>query len=82
MSPATPNRLARLREIQGLSRTDIGSRLGVSERTVYRWERGETPIPDDHKLELADLFGTSVVWLMQWEDRDGNGDGARQVRVA
>jgi transcriptional regulator with XRE-family HTH domain len=76
-----PNRLARLREIQGLSRTDIASRLGVkSERTVYRWERGETPIPDDHKLALADLFGVSVTWLMGWDNHD-NGNG-HQERAA
>jgi transcriptional regulator with XRE-family HTH domain len=79
MSSAMPNRLYRLREAQGLSRTDISERLGVSERTVYRWERGDTHIPDDHKLTLADLFGVSVTWLMRWsEDTNGNG-GERAV---
>ncbi len=43
--------------------------MRVSERTVYRWEAGEVAIPDQKKLDLADLFGVSVIWLMGWEDQ-------------
>lgn len=83
MSPAPRNRLASLRQAQGLSRTDIASQLGLkTDRTVHRWETGESQIPDHRKLELAELFGVSVVWLMCWEADDGNGNGERARNVA
>lgn len=78
----SPNRLAELREAHGLSRLQVAAHLGKkTERTVYRWEVGETDIPDDDKLALADLFQVSVTWLMRWPDRGGNGNGD-PVKVA
>jgi transcriptional regulator with XRE-family HTH domain len=73
------NRLASLRAASGLSRADVASQLGLkTDRTVYRWETGESGIPDATKLELARMFGVSVAWLMNWTD-DGDGDGGRRV---
>lgn len=71
---AQPNRIAELRKVQGITPTEIGYRLGVTETTVRRWENRTSGIPDRHKVELADLFGVSVPWLMHWED-GGNGNG-------
>jgi DNA-binding transcriptional regulator YiaG len=77
-----PNRIASLRAASGLSRPDVAARLGLkSERTVYRWEIGESGVPDASKLALAELFGVSVAWVMGWED-GGDGDGGREVRAA
>lgn len=71
------NRIEALRNASGLSRAGVADRLAVTERTVYRWERGETSIPDDKKLALAQLFGgVSVIHMMGWEE---NGDGERAV---
>jgi transcriptional regulator with XRE-family HTH domain len=73
------NRIASLRAASGLTRSDVAARLGLkSERTVYRWETGESGVPDASKLELAAMFGVSVAWLMGWEGED-NGDGGRRV---
>lgn len=73
MASKRPNRIAKLRRMSGLERVDVAARLRVSERTVYRWERGETQVPDEFKLELAEMFAVSVPWLMGWEtDNDGN----------
>jgi transcriptional regulator with XRE-family HTH domain len=74
------NRIASLRAASGMSRTQVAARLGLkSERTVYRWETGESGIPDGMKFELAKLFGCSVPWLMAWEDENGDGDGGRRA---
>lgn len=79
MPTLNPNRLTALREAADLLPVDVASRLRVTERTVYRWERGESAIPDRHKLALAELFGVSVAWLMRWEDQgNGNGDGGQR----
>lgn len=64
--------------MRGLSLDDVARALDITERTVYRWERGDTGIPDHHKLALADLLNVSVIWLMGWEDED-NGNGTRAV---
>jgi transcriptional regulator with XRE-family HTH domain len=76
------NRLSQLRTASGLSRTDVAARLGLkTERTVYRWETGESGIPDATKLELARMFGVSVAWLMNWPEDNGDG-GGREVKAA
>lgn len=62
------NRLAELRTAAGLSRPALASRLGLkSDRTVYRWESGESQIPDETKLELAAMFEVSPAHLMGWD---------------
>ena len=68
------NRLSELRQAAGLTAREVGEKVGAVERTVYRWETGDTGIPDAKKLALADLFGVSVPWLMGWED-NGSTDG-------
>lgn len=70
------NRITLLRNTQGLKPVDIASRLGVTERTAWRWERGEVQIPDDKKLALAELFGVTVGFLMGWPEDNGD-DGER-----
>ena len=39
-----PQELTRLRTEAGLNKTELAAKIGVSERTVYRWERGASPI--------------------------------------
>lgn len=62
-----PNRLRELRELKGLARYDVSAHVRVDPTTVYRWERGDSPIPDDQKLALAELLGVSRAYLMGWE---------------
>lgn len=62
-----PNRLAELRRGAGFKLYDIASKLRVDPSTVYRWERGDTTMPDSHKLTLARLYGVSPAYLMGWD---------------
>lgn len=61
------NRLAELRAASGMKRVDIAARVDRDPQTLWRWEKGETQIPDEAKHLLADLFGVSISWLMGWE---------------
>lgn len=65
------NRLSELvasrRERQELARA-----LGVSERTFYRWQIGETAIPDDQKARVCDLFGITLDRLMCRDEEESN----------
>lgn len=63
-----PNRISMLSHMAGLSRQDLAERYDVHERTVERWERGTVQIPDERKLELAELFDVSPAFLMGWPE--------------
>jgi transcriptional regulator with XRE-family HTH domain len=73
------NRIAWFRRAEGLTLRQLAFRLdpsgeGPTERTINRWERGESGVPDRWKLVLADVFGVSVPYLMGWDESDGDGN--------
>lgn len=70
-----PNRIRELRLASGLRRVDIAAHVGKDTTTLYRWEKGTQPIPDDDKQVLAELFGVSVAWMMGWESVPGGPPG-------
>ena len=56
--------IAALRKAKGLTQNDLGNRLGVSFQAVSKWERGET-LPDTAiLLDLANVLGTSVDYIL------------------
>lgn len=58
----------RLRELRGSTRRhELAIEVGVDPTTIYRWETGRSPIPDDMKRVLADKLGVTVSELMGWE---------------
>lgn len=69
------NRIAKARQVQGLTRTQLAAQLGVGEYTVARWEKERTGVPDHQKLAMAELFGIDVAYLMGWTDENGNSNG-------
>lgn len=73
------NRLQPLRETIGWSRERLGNHLGVHERTIRRWEKGESRIPDEAKAALCDLFGVSLDHLMGRKP-NGNGENGSGLR--
>jgi transcriptional regulator with XRE-family HTH domain len=64
---AVPNRLRELREERNLTRREVALRLGVTESTIVRWESRKRRIPDERKLELAELLGVTPSQLMGWD---------------
>ena len=57
-------RLNELRTEKGLSRNDLAKRLNVSVRSVSYWESGERECSFDMLVKIADLFETSVDFLL------------------
>jgi transcriptional regulator with XRE-family HTH domain len=77
------NRIAHLRQGSGIERSDLAKEMGVTERTVYRWERGDVEISDRQKVRLAQYLLCSVPYLMGWDEPNGgNGDNGKQADVA
>nr|WP_321500252.1 helix-turn-helix domain-containing protein [uncultured Dethiosulfovibrio sp.] len=53
-----------MRETNGLSRSEIASRMGISRQTIFRWEKGENEPDDQTKKDLAKLLKTNIAYLM------------------
>ena len=64
--------LIRLRQKAGLTQAELGEKLNYSDKTVSKWERGES-IPDAYVLtRLAEIYGLTVHDLLRddsaWQD--------------
>lgn len=57
-------RLKDLREDKDLSQEQIGQILGIRQTVYSRYERGFQSIPVEHLLVLADLYNTSIDYIL------------------
>ncbi|MDE7265473.1 MAG: helix-turn-helix domain-containing protein [Clostridia bacterium] len=57
-------RFKELRTEHGLSRANVAEKLNVSVRLVAYWENGERECDFDTLLAVAELFSTSVDYLL------------------
>ena len=63
----TGNTVKELRETRGMTQTELADKLGVSNKTVSKWETGKG-LPDITLLQpLAQALGISVIELMNGE---------------
>lgn len=42
--------------------------MSISEKTLSRWENGESQIKPEKSQQLADFFGVSVGYLLGYSD--------------
>lgn len=56
--------MSELRKAQGWTQTQLGERLGVSNKTVSRWETGTYLPPVEMLLVLSRLYGISINELL------------------
>lgn len=57
------DRIKELRKALALNQEEFGTRLGVSNTAVSKWENGERSIPDSAVLLICRDFGCSETWL-------------------
>ena len=58
-------RIKNAREKRGLSRAALAEEVGVSAKTLGRWERGQTgPLTIHRMADLSEVLGCSVEWLV------------------
>jgi transcriptional regulator with XRE-family HTH domain len=57
------DRIKELRKALALNQEEFGTRLGVSNTAVSKWEKGERSIPDSAVLLICRDFGCSETWL-------------------
>lgn len=62
------SRLIKLRQQSGMTQAELGEKLSYSDKTVSKWERGES-VPDAYVLtQIAALYGVSVEYLLSGEE--------------
>lgn len=66
------NRLKRLRKEKNETQYTLAELLSVNEKTISRWENGESNIKPDKAQQLADFFGVSVGYLLGYERKTGD----------
>lgn len=60
--------IIKLRTENGMTQAELGAKLNYSDKTISKWERGEA-IPDAYVLlEMAEIFGVSVDYLLSSHD--------------
>lgn len=61
-----------LRQAKGMTQVELAEKLNYSDKSVSKWERGES-LPDITVLkEIADLFEVSLDYLVEAEHGEGN----------
>ena len=59
----------------GLSLRELAKRAGyANQSTVARIESGEIDIPQSKVVKFAEVLGTTVAFLMDWEEVQKNND--------
>lgn len=62
------NRFKQLREKNGLSQIELGNRLGVTQQSVFAWERGLTTPAIQTAIALSRLYNVSLDYLLGLSD--------------
>ena len=61
-------RIRDLREDNDMSQAQMADRLHVAQRTYSRYENGDRDIPISILIEISDVFGTSIDYLLEKSD--------------
>ncbi len=62
-------RIRELREDKGLTQKQIGELLNMSQTGYNQYEIGKNDIPTKILIQLADLYNTSVDYLLERTDK-------------
>lgn len=60
--------IQKLRELKGISQTELARQLGVVRSTICQYEKGNRQPDTETLLKLADFFGVTVDYLLGRED--------------
>ena len=76
----TGNTIKQLRETRKMTQTELAQQLGVSDKTVSKWETGKG-LPDISLLQpLAQALGISVIELMNGSPIQNNNVSGNMLR--
>lgn len=61
------NRIKELRKKAGMTQTQLGRVVHVSQGTISAWENGEVEIDNEALKALAEFFGVSIDYLLAFD---------------
>ncbi len=62
--------IAELRLLNNMTQAELGEKLNYSDKTISKWERGESSPDISVLVEIADIFGVSLDYLVRSETID------------
>lgn len=65
-------RIRELREDHDYSQKQIAEYLGMKQPQYFRYEQGYRDIPTDILIKLADLYDTSIDYILGRTNREGS----------
>ena len=68
-------RIKQFREAEGMTKTDLARRMGVTRQAVSSWERGVSYPTAANLLQMAEFFSCSVDQLLGREEIACKGEG-------
>lgn len=66
------NRFKMLRERLGLSQVELGDKIGVTQQSVYAWERGDAMPRLQTAIALSELYHVSIDYILGRSDNPDN----------
>ena len=63
------NRIREIREDIGYTQTEIAKKIGITQRNYSYYETGRTMLTEDILVKLADLYNTSIDYLLYRTDK-------------
>lgn len=68
-------RIRELRELNGYSQKKVAEMLGMHTTQYQRYETGERTMPIDFVIQIADLYGVSIDYLVGREEQQSEDCG-------
>lgn len=68
--------------MNGMTQLDLAEKLNYSDKTVSKWERAESSPDISVLVQIADLFGVSVDYLVRSESIEENVKESRRAESA
>ena len=60
-------RIKQARKELGLSQSDFGEKLGLTQQSIASIEQGKTPVTDKHIKPICAIYGVNEDWLKTGE---------------
>ena len=61
-------RAKHIREVLGITRSEVADMLGVNPASITNYEHGKTPMRASTIRSLCGIYGVSATWLLGIED--------------
>ena len=63
------NRIKEIREDKGLTQIEVAKKIGITQRNYSYYETGTTMLTEDILIKLANLYNTSIDYLLYQTDK-------------